>query len=150
MGHSKHASDYMGRVKSLPCTLCSLLGQPQSGVTEAHHIRTGHGMGDRASDFLTVALCVDCHRGTHGFHGTKALMRIAKLSEMDLLAETVRLMDKKEGRNDLPSNRNVIPPTDSKQENAVSADNIREDQSIQPRVPRRRNKAVQSDPTSPA
>lgn len=150
MGHSKHASDYMGRVKSLPCVLCSLLGQPQSGVTEAHHIRTGHGMGDRASDFLTVALCVDCHRGTHGFHGTKALMRIAKLSEMDLLAETVRLMDKKEGRNDLPSNRNVIPPTDSKQENAVSADNIREDQSIQPRVPRRRNKAVQSDPTSPA
>ena len=150
MGHSKHASDYMGRVKSLSCVLCSLLGQPQSGVTEAHHIRTGHGMGDRASDFLTVALCVDCHRGTHGFHGTKALMRIAKLSEMDLLAETVRLMDKKEGRNDLPSNRNVIPPTDSKQENAVSADNIREDQSIQPRVPRRRNKAVQSDPTSPA
>ena len=150
MSRTKHQSDYMGRVKSLPCTLCSLLGQPQSGVTEAHHIRTGHGMGDRASDFLTVALCVDCHRGTHGFHGTKALMRIAKLSEMDLLAETVRLMDKKEGRNDLPSNRNVIPPTDSKQENAVSADNIREDQSIQPRVPRRRNKAVQSDPTSPA
>ncbi len=150
MSRTKHQSDYMGRVKSLPCVLCSLLGQPQSGVTEAHHIRTGHGMGDRASDFLTVALCVDCHRGTHGFHGTKALMRIAKLSEMDLLAETVRLMDKKEGRNDLPSNRNVIPPTDSKQENAVSADNIREDQSIQPRVPRRRNKAVQSDPTSPA
>jgi hypothetical protein len=51
-------------------------------------------MGDRASDFLTVALCEDCHRGTHGFHGTKSLMRIAKLSEMDLLAETVRQMDK--------------------------------------------------------
>ena len=94
MSRSKHASDYMGRVKSLPCSLCSLLGQPQSGVTEAHHIRTGHGMGDRASDFLTVALCEDCHRGTNGFHGTKSLMRIAKLSEMDLLAETVRQMDK--------------------------------------------------------
>ena len=150
MSRDRHASDYMGRVKSLPCVLCSLLGQPQSGVTEAHHIRTGHGMGDRASDFLTVALCVDCHRGTHGFHGTKALMRIAKLSEMDLLAETVRLMDKKEGRSYLPSNRNVIPPTDSKQENAVSADDIREGQTIQPRVPRRKNKAVQSGPTSPA
>jgi hypothetical protein len=61
-------------------------------------------MGDRASDFLTVALCVECHRGTNGFHGTKALMRIAKLSEMDLLAETVRQMDKKEGR-DSPLNR---------------------------------------------
>ena len=103
MSRDRHASDYMGRVKSLPCSLCSLLGQPQSGVTEAHHIRTGHGMGDRASDFLTVALCEDCHRGTNGFHGTKSLMRIAKLSEMDLLAETVRQMDKTRGE--------VIPPT---------------------------------------
>lgn len=50
-------------------------------------------MGDRASDYLTVALCVDCHRGTHGFHGTKSLMRIAKLSEMDLLAETVKMLN---------------------------------------------------------
>jgi len=85
----------MGRVKSLPCVLCSLLGQPQEGVTEAHHIRTVHGMGDRASDYLTVALCVDCHRGPNGFHGTKALMKVAKLSEMDLLAETIRVLDVK-------------------------------------------------------
>lgn len=140
----------MGRVKSLSCVLCDLLGQPQSGVTEAHHIRTGHGLGDRASDFLTVALCVECHRGTHGFHGTKTLMRIAKLTEMDLLAETIRQMDKKEGRSYLPSNRNVLPPTDSKQENAVEADDIREGQTIQPRVPRRKSRSVQSDPTSPA
>jgi hypothetical protein len=54
-------------------------------------------MGDRASDFLTVALCENCHRGTTGFHGTKALMKVAKVSEMDLLAETVRMMDKKRG-----------------------------------------------------
>lgn len=94
MSRDRQASTYLGKVKELGCVLCSLLGQPQSGVTEAHHIRTGHGMGDRASDFLTVALCEDCHRGTHGFHGTKSLMRIAKLSEMDLLAETVRQMDK--------------------------------------------------------
>jgi hypothetical protein len=87
----------MGRVKELPCSLCSLLGQPQTNVTEAHHIRTGHGMGQRANDFLTVALCVDCHRGTHGFHGTKALLRIAKVSEMDLLAETIQILDKKRG-----------------------------------------------------
>ncbi|MGA0128454.1 MAG: hypothetical protein ACO3I1_04095, partial [Burkholderiales bacterium] len=65
-------------------------------------IRTGHGLGQRASDFLTVALCVDCHRGTHGFHGTKALMKIAKLSEMDLLAETIRKMDEKRGGKDIP------------------------------------------------
>ena len=150
MSRTKHESDYMGRVKSLSCVLCDLLGQPQSGVTEAHHIRTGHGLGDRASDFLTVALCVDCHRGPHGFHGTKTLMRIAKLTEMDLLAETIRQMDKKEGRSYLPSNGNVIPPTDSKQENAVNADDIREGQTIQPRVPRRKSRAVRSGQTSPA
>jgi hypothetical protein len=94
---SKHESDYMGRVKSLPCVLCSLLGQPQGGVTEAHHIRTGHGMSDRANDFLTIALCVECHRGNNGFHGTKSMMKIAKVTELDLLAETIRLMDKTEG-----------------------------------------------------
>lgn len=97
MKKDKHASNYMGRVKELDCALCTILGQPQTSITEAHHIRTGHGLGDRASDFLTVALCVDCHRGTHGFHGTKALMKIAKLSEMDLLAETIRMLDQKRG-----------------------------------------------------
>ena len=91
----KQASQYLGKIKELNCVLCSLLDQPQSGVTEAHHIRTGHGLGDRASDYLAVALCVECHRGTHGFHGTKALMKVAKLSELDLLAETIRLLDLK-------------------------------------------------------
>lgn len=95
MSRTKQESNYIGKVKELDCVLCSLLGQPQSGVTEAHHIRTGHGMGDRASDFLTVALCVECHRGTHGFHGTKALMKIAKVSELDLLAETIKALDSK-------------------------------------------------------
>jgi len=95
VSRDKQASQYLGRVKELDCVLCSLLDQPQSGVTEAHHIRTGHGLGDRASDYLAVALCVECHRGTHGFHGTKALMKVAKLSELDLLAETIRLLDLK-------------------------------------------------------
>lgn len=97
MSRTKQASRYLGKVKELDCVLCSLLGQGQTSVTEAHHIRTGHGLGDRASDYLTVALCVDCHRGTHGFHGTKAMMKIAKLSELDLLAETIRMLDEKKG-----------------------------------------------------
>ena len=87
-------------------------------MTEAHHIRTGHGLGDRASDYLTVALCVECHRGTHGFHGTKALMKIAKLSELDLLGETIRLLDEKGGESDLTPLKKVSQ-TGSKQENAA-------------------------------
>ena len=118
MSRDKQASQYLGKVKQLDCALCTLLGQPQTSITEAHHIRTGHGLGDRASDYLTVALCVDCHRGTHGFHGTKALMKIAKLSELDLLAETIRMLDAKKGGSDsIP--QSVGTPTDSKQENAV-------------------------------
>jgi hypothetical protein len=54
-------------------------------------------MGDRANDFLTIALCVECHRGNNGFHGTKSMMKIAKVTELDLLAETIRMMDKTEG-----------------------------------------------------
>jgi len=42
-------------------------------------------------------------------------MRIAKLSEMDLLAETIRQMDKKRGRKDLPLS-DEISPMNSEQE----------------------------------
>ena len=151
MSRTKHESDYMGRVKSLSCVLCDLLGQAQSDVTEAHHIRTGHGLGQRASDFLTVALCVECHRGTHGFHGTKTLMRIAKLTEMDLLAETIRQLDEKGGRKSLPQLGSfVTSPTGNVQENAAGPEHIRESHPIQPRVPRRKSKAVRSGQTSPA
>lgn len=81
--------DYMGAVKALPCQLCKLLGQPQEMPTEAHHIREGQGGAQRASDFLTVALCVDCHRGPLGLHGDRTLLRIAKTDELTLLALTI-------------------------------------------------------------
>jgi len=97
VARTKQESLHLGRVKELGCVLCNLTGQPQTSVTEAHHIRTGHGLGDRASDWLTIALCVDCHRGTNGFHGTKAMMKIAKVSEMDLLAETLKALFEKRG-----------------------------------------------------
>jgi len=66
---------------------------PQESVTEAHHLRSGHGMSDRASDYLVIALCVDCHRGPNGFHGTKTLMKLAKMTELDLLAETIKALN---------------------------------------------------------
>jgi len=80
--------------------------------------REWDAMSHTTSDYLTVALCVECHRGTHGFHGTKALMKIAKLSELDLLAETIRLLDEKGGESDLTPLKKVSQ-TGSKQENAA-------------------------------
>ena len=84
-----NARDYLAEVKSVPCVLCRLLGQRQETPTEAHHIREGQGMSQRASDWLTVAVCRSCHRENLGIHGDRTLLRIAKVSELDLLALTI-------------------------------------------------------------
>ena len=75
---------YMDKVASLPCACCGAYG------VEVHHVREGQGMSQRASNFLTVPLCPDCHRGTNGIHGNKSYLRIKKLEELDLLAETIK------------------------------------------------------------
>lgn len=82
---------YMARVASLPCVLCARLGQHTEGV-HVHHIREGHGMAQRASDFLTIPLCPEHHTGRDGIHGTRAVMRIAKVGELDLLADTIEAL----------------------------------------------------------
>lgn len=83
------ARAYITEVKSLPCVLCKLLGQRQESATCAHHIREGQGISQRASDFLTVALCHECHQGDLGIHGSRTLLKLAKVSELDLLAATI-------------------------------------------------------------
>lgn len=77
---------HMSRVAALHCVCCGAYG------TQVHHIREGQGMSQRASDFLTIPLCPDCHVGPLGVHGDKSLMRIRKLSELDMLAETIRML----------------------------------------------------------
>lgn len=73
------------------CVLCQELGMPSSEVT-LHHVRTGQGMGQRSSHWLVVPLCPSCHQGPTGVHGDQALLRIARVTEMDLLARTVELV----------------------------------------------------------
>ena len=81
------ARKYITDIKSQPCALCALLGQPQESVTDAHHIRDGQGGAQRASDWLTVPLCHSCcHQGQNGIHGDRSLFRIAKVGELDLIA----------------------------------------------------------------
>jgi hypothetical protein len=75
---------HLGRVAALPCCVCGAHG------VHVHHIREGQGMSQRASDWLTVPLCPDCHTGTLGVHGDKTMMRIKKLTELDMLADTIR------------------------------------------------------------
>lgn len=83
---------HLERVRGLPCVLCDMLGQTQRTHTAAHHIREGQGMAQRASDFLAVALCHDCHQGPLGIHGDRSLLAIAKATELSLLAATIEAL----------------------------------------------------------
>lgn len=87
---------HMGRVAALGCILCDHLGL---GATPAqvHHIREGQGMGQRASNYLTVGLCLEHHTGKSGLHGlgTNAFERTYGLSELDLLAMVVERLGAK-------------------------------------------------------
>lgn len=89
---SKIAKRHMSRVRGLPCVLCALLNLPQGSHTQAHHIRDGQGMSQRADDMLTVALCHECHQGPQGVHGDRTLLRIAKVTELGLLALTLEAL----------------------------------------------------------
>ena len=75
---------HIGKVKSLPCSCCNA-----DAPSSAHHVRVGMGMGQRAKNWLVVALCYDCHQGINGVHGDKALMRIYDVTELDMLSKTI-------------------------------------------------------------
>lgn len=81
---------HLATIASLPCVLCELLGMTQTSKTDVHHIREGQGMGQRASDMLTLPLChATCHQGPQGVHGDRSLLRLAKVEELDLLDVTL-------------------------------------------------------------
>lgn len=74
---------HLDRVASLPCCLCGEF------PVHVHHIREEHGMSQRASNWLTVPLCPSCHTGPKGVHGDQTMLRIYKMTEMDMLADTI-------------------------------------------------------------
>lgn len=76
--------EYMGRVSQLPCAICGIHG------VHVHHIRTGIGMGHRASDFDTLPLSPEHHQGMTGIHGMcrKAFERHHGITELQLLQQT--------------------------------------------------------------
>ena len=61
----------------------------RTGPSDAHHIREGQGMSQRASDVLLIPLCKSCHQGKNGIHGDRSILRIFKVEELDLLAITL-------------------------------------------------------------
>lgn len=83
---TKAEKQYMDKIASLPCACCGA-----SGV-HVHHLREGQGMSQRASNWLTIPLCPECHTGSFGIHGNRNRMRLQKIEEIDLLARTIEAL----------------------------------------------------------
>lgn len=83
---TKAEKEHMDAIASLPCACCGATG------VHVHHLREGMGMSKRASNWLTIPLCPDCHTGTNGLHGNRSYMRVRKLEEIDLLANTIEAL----------------------------------------------------------
>jgi len=73
-------SEWMGRVKELPCSVCDT-----HGPSYAHHVNQGQ-------HFTVIALCFECHQGKGGWHGDRTQWRIRKMAEIDALAITIERM----------------------------------------------------------
>ena len=91
---SARGKRHMGRVAEVPCVLCAHLGIGDSPAL-VHHMKLGTGASDRASDFLTIALCQEHHIGANGVHTLKekGLRLRYNLSEIDLLAMTLEALE---------------------------------------------------------
>lgn len=85
---SSESKRHMGRIAQMPCAICGAFG------VHVHHIRTGIGMGMRASDFDTLPLCPEHHQGMTGIHGMgrKAWERHHGITELELLKKTKERM----------------------------------------------------------
>lgn len=85
---------HLSAVAAVSCVLCAALGVPPAPTT-VHHIRAGQGTSQRASHWLTVALCHSCHQGPRGIHGDQSFLRQAKVTELDLLAMTYAAIERR-------------------------------------------------------
>lgn len=56
-------SDYLRRVRALPCCKCGGKGG------EAHHTTFGRGMAQKSPDRETMPLCWQCHYDFHSLTG---------------------------------------------------------------------------------
>jgi len=87
------AKRHLTRVAALGCVICrrfDLYDVP----AEIHHPRFAAGMAQRASDWLAIPLCPDCHRGPRGIHGDRQILRRIKADEPALLADVIELLSK--------------------------------------------------------
>lgn len=90
---TKVERQHLSRLADLGCVLCLRLGYGATPA-EIHHLRTGQGMGQRASHFDAVPICPEHHRGATGIHGLgrRAFERHYGVDETMLLQEAMRMV----------------------------------------------------------
>lgn len=81
---SAFGKQHLSKVHDLPCGVCG------ASPVEAHHILEGRTPGRKSPDALAIPLCPECHRSeTLGIHGGRAMWKVMKKGELDVLAETI-------------------------------------------------------------
>lgn len=87
------AQRHMGKVAAVGCVLCRKILGANNVPAEVHHI----GDSEDRSDFLTIPLCPEHHRGAAGFHylGEREFNRKYKTSELKLLGITLGLIERR-------------------------------------------------------
>lgn len=81
--HMQRVAD-LGRERG--CICC---GGP---FAHLHHILEGRTPGRKSGDFCIIPLCIECHTGTHGIHGTRQRWILRKADELDALNRTLEAM----------------------------------------------------------
>lgn len=85
---TKAEREHLNRVASIGCIACLNLGITGSPA-EIHHIKTGLGVGQRASHFDTIPLCFHHHSamGVDGYHKYPETWQQKHGRELDLLQQ---------------------------------------------------------------
>ena len=81
------AKAHMARVAALPCVLCG------SKPVEVHHCISGRYGSRKVSDFDTIPLCYDHHRGVNGIHTDKGLWEALHGPDTDYLPVVARMLE---------------------------------------------------------
>lgn len=68
------------KVAALPCSVCG-----DTGPVEVHEPEQGLW-------FASIPLCIPCHRGPEGWHGTRLRWKLRKVNELQAIDKTYRAL----------------------------------------------------------
>ncbi len=86
-------SKHLERLHEIPCVICTHMGMPESWPVAVHHLES---IRDNLSDYAAIPICHDHHQGVVGVHtlSRRGFERMFKLTDLDLLALTIRALEK--------------------------------------------------------